>query len=222
MILMHKSRARCRRPAAATAASLYHTPSHPSPRRTPSNPLLQQPPAMSLADELLGDLDDSGSDRSRSPSPPPVASTSSAGAGPSSAGLMLPPSLPTKRTALEASLDSLPGPSTFKVKKEDPDGDEEMEALLPTPAGGVRPTDELDRAEVERMQLGAVQDVRQVAKLLTSRRLEEILKVRPNLREGHSCRSNAVRPADRIALRCAPSSSSRRLPTSRPTLHQRT
>lgn len=161
---------------------------------------------MSLADELLGDLDDSGSDRSRSPSPPPVASTSSSAAGPSSAsGLMLPPSLPTKRSALEASLDSLPGPSPFKVKKEDPDGDEEMEALLPTPAGGVRPTDELDRDEVERMQLGAVEDVRQVAKLLTSRRLEEILKVRsPTCPPSASCLQRlAIRRWVLTTLRCA-------------------
>lgn len=178
---------------------------------------------MSLADELLGDLDDSGSDRSRSPSPPPVASTSTSSAGPSSStgGLMLPPSLPTKRSALEASLDSLPGPSTFKVKKEDPDGDEEMEALLPTPAGGVRPTDELDRDEVERMQLGAVQDVRQVAKLLTSRRLEEILKV-CSLRRRVPLLSARQLADGRDRALTALRTASRRSPTSRPTRHQRT
>lgn len=134
---------------------------------------------MSLADELLGDLD-SGSDRSRSPTPPPApagnAAPSSSSA--SAAGLMLPPSLPTKRSALEASLDSLPGPSAVRVKKEDPDGDDDMEALLAVPEGGVRPTDELDRADVERMQLGAVKDVRQVAKLLAGKRLDEIMRVR--------------------------------------------
>lgn len=129
---------------------------------------------MSLADELLGDLD-SGSDRSRSPSPPPVASTSRSGpaeASSSSSGLMLPPTLPQKRSALEASLDS-----HVTVKKEEPDSDDDMEDLLATPQGGVRPTDELDKDEVERMQLGAVKDVKQVAKLLSGKRLEEIMKV---------------------------------------------
>ncbi len=43
--------------------------------------------------------------------------------------------------------------------------------------GGVKPADELDAEEVQRMELGAVDDVRKVARLEGSRRMTEILSV---------------------------------------------
>ncbi len=44
--------------------------------------------------------------------------------------------------------------------------------------GGVKPAEELDVEEVQRMELGAVDDVRKVARLEGSRRMTEILSVR--------------------------------------------
>jgi len=43
--------------------------------------------------------------------------------------------------------------------------------------GGVRPADELDVEEVQRMELGGVDDVIKVAKLEGSKRMTDILKV---------------------------------------------
>ena len=43
--------------------------------------------------------------------------------------------------------------------------------------GGVKPAEELDAEEVQRMELGAVDDVRKVARLEGSRRMTEILSV---------------------------------------------
>lgn len=44
--------------------------------------------------------------------------------------------------------------------------------------GGVKPAEELDAEEVQRMELGAVEDVRKVAKLEGGKRMNDILKVR--------------------------------------------
>lgn len=44
--------------------------------------------------------------------------------------------------------------------------------------GGVKPAEELDAEEVQRMELGNVEDVRKVAKLYGSKRMNDILKVR--------------------------------------------
>ena len=43
--------------------------------------------------------------------------------------------------------------------------------------GGVKPAEELDVDEVQRMELGAVEDVRKVAKLEGGKRMNDILKV---------------------------------------------
>ena len=43
--------------------------------------------------------------------------------------------------------------------------------------GGVKPAEELDAEEVQRMELGAVDDVRKVARLEGSRRMSEVLSV---------------------------------------------
>ncbi|KAF7794546.1 hypothetical protein EIP86_005680 [Pleurotus ostreatoroseus] len=42
--------------------------------------------------------------------------------------------------------------------------------------GGIRPAEELDAEEVQRMELGAVEDVRKIAKLHGSKRMNDILK----------------------------------------------
>jgi U4/U6 small nuclear ribonucleoprotein PRP31 len=47
--------------------------------------------------------------------------------------------------------------------------------------GGIKPAEELDAEEVQRMELGAVDDVRKVARLEGSRRMSEILSVCPFL-----------------------------------------
>lgn len=44
--------------------------------------------------------------------------------------------------------------------------------------GGIKPAEELDVEEVQRMELGGVEDVRKVAKLDGSKRMNDILKVR--------------------------------------------
>lgn len=43
--------------------------------------------------------------------------------------------------------------------------------------GGVKPADELDAEEVQRMELGAVEDVSKVAKLYGSKRMNDIVQV---------------------------------------------
>lgn len=80
----------------------------------------------------------------------------------------------------------LPGApaSTLKRKHEDEDEDENMSdgdegdgkggLVL---EGGVKPAEELDQADVDEMELGAVSDVRNVAKLEGSKRMKDILKV---------------------------------------------
>jgi U4/U6 small nuclear ribonucleoprotein PRP31 len=45
--------------------------------------------------------------------------------------------------------------------------------------GGVKPAEELDVEDVQRMELGAVEDVNKIAKLEGSKRMSDILKVRP-------------------------------------------
>lgn len=79
----------------------------------------------------------------------------------------------------------LPASATLKRKHSDEndedeamsdgDGDDAGGGLVLE--GGVQPSEELDQADVEEMELGAVTDVRSVAKLEGSRRMTEILKV---------------------------------------------
>ena len=67
------------------------------------------------------------------------------------------------------------------VISEDGEGDvdgETEEASGMVLEGGVKPAEELDAEEVQRMELGAVDDVRKVARLEGSRRMTEILSVR--------------------------------------------
>lgn len=44
--------------------------------------------------------------------------------------------------------------------------------------GGIRPAEELDAEEVQRMELGGIEDVRKIAKLEGSKRMNDILKAR--------------------------------------------
>lgn len=44
--------------------------------------------------------------------------------------------------------------------------------------GGMKPAEELDAEEVQRMELGGIEDVRKIAKLEGSKRMNDILKVR--------------------------------------------
>lgn len=56
------------------------------------------------------------------------------------------------------------------------DGDDEMKGGLVL-EGGVKPADELDAEDVQKMELGGVEDVRKVAKLEGSKRMTDIIKV---------------------------------------------
>lgn len=130
---------------------------------------------MSLADELLLDLDgdSDGALSDHEQTAPPQAGPSSFKPSGSGGGLMLPPpTLPSKRKALEDSLDG--------SGIGDNDGDADMEGadgLVEVPEGGVRPTEELDKDAVEQMALGEVDDVKKVARLLGSKKLEDTLRV---------------------------------------------
>jgi U4/U6 small nuclear ribonucleoprotein PRP31 len=59
----------------------------------------------------------------------------------------------------------------------DKDGEGEMKGGLVL-EGGVKPADELDVEDVQKMELGGVEDVRKVAKLEGSKRMTDIIKVR--------------------------------------------
>lgn len=55
--------------------------------------------------------------------------------------------------------------------------------------GGVKPADELDAEDVQRMELGAIQDVTKIAKLEGSKRMNDILTVRSPLSNCNRCSS---------------------------------
>ena len=46
--------------------------------------------------------------------------------------------------------------------------------------GGIKPADELDAEDVQQMELGSVEDVTKIAKLYGSKRMNDILTVRPS------------------------------------------
>ncbi|RPD66681.1 Nop domain-containing protein [Lentinus tigrinus ALCF2SS1-7] len=115
----------------------------------------------SLADELLADLEGLSGDENEyenEDDQPPQASTST------SAGV--------KRKA--------PGSEDEMSEGEGEDGgegegDEKAVGSLVL-EGGMKPAEELDAEEVQRMELGKVEDVRKVAKLEGSKRMNDILK----------------------------------------------
>jgi U4/U6 small nuclear ribonucleoprotein PRP31 len=132
---------------------------------------------MSLADELLNDLDGLSDDGG------PSETEEKPIAGPSS-GLMGPPALPSRKRSAQDDEDD----EDEDMKGE---GDEEVgeEAKLAdgtsavgfVGVGGVRPAEELDRQDVEGMNLKTVQDVESVVKLHKSKKLTEALKVKDAL-----------------------------------------
>ncbi|KAI0722167.1 Nop domain-containing protein [Cerioporus squamosus] len=111
----------------------------------------------SLADELLADLEGLSGDENEyenEEEQQPEASTST------SAGV--------KRKA--------PGSDDEMSEGEGEDGGDEKAVGSLVLEGGVRPAEELDAEEVQRMELGKVEDVRKVAKLEGSKRMNDILK----------------------------------------------
>ncbi|KAH9947310.1 Nop domain-containing protein [Amylocystis lapponica] len=99
-----------------------------------------------------------------------------------------------------------PGPSNG-VKRHAPSDDEmsegegegEVDEKQPVGGlvleGGVKPADELDAEEVQRMELGAVEDVRKVAKLDGSKRMTDVLKEIEKYQENPSTPEQMSLPA---------------------------
>lgn len=127
---------------------------------------------MSLADELLNDLDGLSDDGGPSETEEPIA-------GPSS----LPSNSNTNGNGKRRRDPNDNGDG-------DDDEDEEMKAqdeapMLESgesavgfvPVGGVKPAEEVDRDEVAMMNLESVEDVESVAKLHKSRKLQDALSV---------------------------------------------
>ncbi|KJA30129.1 hypothetical protein HYPSUDRAFT_60970 [Hypholoma sublateritium FD-334 SS-4] len=122
-----------------------------------------------LADELLADLQGLSGDEEEQEEDPPAAET-------------VAPSNGLKRKAVGADIDL----SDDEDDEEDEDAAEgetakgadgkaiEVGGLVLE--GGVKPADELDAEDVQRMELGGIEDVSKVAKLEGSKRMNEILK----------------------------------------------
>lgn len=112
-----------------------------------------------LADELLADLEglSDGEDEQQDEQLPDAAS-SSAPHG-------------VKRKAADGPDDDL---SDIEAEGEG-EGDEKVGLVL---EGGIRPAEELDAEDVQRMELGGIEDVSKVAKLDGSKRMADVLKVR--------------------------------------------
>jgi U4/U6 small nuclear ribonucleoprotein PRP31 len=83
---------------------------------------------------------------------------------------MPPPPVPPKRKA-----DAMEDDDDELSDIDDEPEDEEAGGLVLE--GGVKPAEELDAEDVQRMELGTVEDVSKVAKLHGSKRMTEILKV---------------------------------------------
>ncbi len=116
----------------------------------------------SLADELLAELDGLSADEEdyENEGEQPEASTST------SAGL--------KRKAPGSDHEMSEGEGGEDAV-EDTDDNRVGTLVL---EGGMKPAEELDAEEVQRMELGGVEDVRKVAKLEGSKRMNDILRVR--------------------------------------------
>lgn len=113
-----------------------------------------------LADELLADLEglSEGEEEYKEEDPEQQAE-----AGPSN-GL--------KRKAVDDEDEDM------SDEEEEGDGEDQKTAVGSLVLeGGMKPADELDAEEVQRMELGNVEDVRKVAKLYGSKRMNDIVKV---------------------------------------------
>lgn len=82
---------------------------------------------------------------------------------------MPPPPAPLKRKA-----DAMEDDDELSDLEDEPEDEEAGGLVL---EGGVKPAEELDAEDVQRMELGTVEDVSKVAKLHGSKRMTEILKV---------------------------------------------
>lgn len=120
-----------------------------------------------LADELLADLEGLSDDEEENQEEQPEAgpSTSNGNGNGNGSGL--------KRKAPEDEDDEM------SEGEGEAGGAEQKQAVGSLVLeGGVRPAEELDAEEVQRMELGGVEDVRKIAKLYGSKRMNDILKVR--------------------------------------------
>ena len=119
---------------------------------------------MSLADELMNDLDGLSDDGGPSDSEQPTAGPSSATGG--------------EATASTSKVDAEDDADMKALQEEDEDNLEGGQSAVGyVPAGGTRPAEELDRDEVEHMNLKTIENVESVVKLHKSKRLQEALTV---------------------------------------------
>lgn len=136
---------------------------------------------MSLADELLADLDGL-SDGGASEEEQDNATISGPSGTASGSGSMMPPPLPAGKG--KRSADAMDGQDGNGAAEDDDAEDDDMDGALENgqsatgyvPEGGVRPADELDSEDVEGLDLAEVEDVKSVAKLLEGKRLNETLE----------------------------------------------
>lgn len=119
-----------------------------------------------LADELLADLDGLSDNGSADYEENQDASAPTASSAPN--GL--------KRKA-DGDLDMSEDEGEAE-EEEDVAGDESSSGLVLE--GGVKPAEELDAEDVQQMDLGAIEDVRSIAKLDGSKKMSDILKVTPS------------------------------------------
>ena len=113
-----------------------------------------------LADELLADLEDHSGGEEQDEEQP-VQSESNA----------------LKRKAVDSDHD-MSAEDNDDEQPDDPDG-KRLEVGALVLEGGIKPAEELDVEDVQRMELGAIEDVNKIAKLEGSKRMTDILKVRP-------------------------------------------
>jgi U4/U6 small nuclear ribonucleoprotein PRP31 len=109
-----------------------------------------------LADELLADLD-----------------------GLSDDGEEYKESNETTSTSLKRKADPAPGSDAEMSDGAEEDQDQGVEVGGLVLEGGIKPADELDAEDVRQMELGGIEDVGKIAKLEGSKRMTDILRVRP-------------------------------------------
>lgn len=113
-----------------------------------------------LADELLADLEDHSAGEEQDEQHP-VQSELNA----------------LKRKAVDSDHD-MSAEDDDDEQPDDPEG-KRLEVGALVLEGGIKPAEELDVEDVRRMELGAIEDVNKIAKLEGSKRMTDILKVRP-------------------------------------------
>ncbi|KDQ64691.1 hypothetical protein JAAARDRAFT_28331 [Jaapia argillacea MUCL 33604] len=120
-----------------------------------------------LADELLADLEGLSDDEQQEEDPVQPDREEPEELSPSSSSL--------KRKATAQDVDMSDEEEEGEGGQGETENDEVQVGSL-VMEGGIRPAEELDAEEVQRMELGAVEDVLKVAKLEGSKRMKEILK----------------------------------------------